>query len=62
MNSLVIDLNLKINRDGIGVSGQNLWKLSMWGSGNEDGSGERIGLVDQVILITFLFGTSRAQW
>ena len=51
INSLVIDLNVKINNDGTGmtgVSGQNLWKVSMWGSGNNDGSGERIGFVSQV--------------
>ena len=49
VNDVVVDLNLKINSAGVGVSGTRLWKLSMWSSANTDGSGQRIGFMEQVI-------------
>ncbi|XP_072042842.1 uncharacterized protein [Amphiura filiformis] len=48
VNDLIIDLNLKINERGQGVEGEGLWKVSMWGSAKMDGSGDRIGYVEQV--------------
>ena len=50
VNDVVVDLNLKINSaGGFSVSGTKLWKVSMWSSANEDGSGQRIGFVEQVM-------------
>ena len=48
INDFFFDLNVKFYRIGEGVSGQGLWKVSMWASANSDGSGTRIGYVDQV--------------
>ena len=49
VNDVVVDLTLRINFAGNEVLGVNLWKLSMWSSANADGSGQRIGFVEQVI-------------
>ena len=49
VNDIVVDLNLKINGLGVSVSGTSLWKLSMWCSANANGSGQRIGFVEQVM-------------
>ncbi len=48
VNDLEIDLNLQINEKGQGVEGQGLWKVGMWASANADGSGERVGHIEQV--------------
>lgn len=34
----------------VGVAGEGLWRLKAFGSPNSDGSGQRIGEVQQVIL------------
>ena len=52
VNDVVFNLNLEINGAGVGVSGINLWKLSMWSSANADGSGQRIGFVEQVMKLS----------
>ena len=47
VNNAIFDLNLKINGEGAGFSGQDLWKLGVWGSCNADGEGERISYQEQ---------------
>ena len=42
-----------INDKGQTVQGSGLWKVSMWGSGNVNGSGDRIGYEEQVIIISW---------
>ncbi|XP_072045330.1 uncharacterized protein [Amphiura filiformis] len=49
VNDLVVDLNLKINDQGQTVEGTGLWKIGMWASANDDGSGERKGYKEQVL-------------
>ncbi|XP_072035341.1 uncharacterized protein [Amphiura filiformis] len=46
---VTIDLNIKIKDHGQGVAGEDLCKVSMWGSANSDGSGDRVGYVEQVL-------------
>ncbi|XP_072044611.1 uncharacterized protein [Amphiura filiformis] len=48
-NDLVVNLNVKINNRGQGVEGEGLWKVGMWVSANDDGSGERVGYKEQVL-------------
>ncbi|XP_072044610.1 uncharacterized protein [Amphiura filiformis] len=48
-NDLVVTLNVKINERGQGVEGTGLWKVGMWVSANDDGSGERVGYKEQVL-------------
>ena len=42
-----------INDKGQTVQGSGLWKVSMWGSGNVNGSGDRISYEEQVIIISW---------
>ena len=49
VDDVEIDLNVKIDEEGQGVKGQGLWKLGIWASAYADGSGERVGHIEQVI-------------
>ncbi len=47
-NLLDVDLRVSVTEKGQSVWGEGLWKVGLWVSANEDGSGERIGYVDEV--------------
>ncbi len=47
-NSGNITVEIKINKKGQGVEGSGLWKMGVWASANDDGSGDRIGYEEQV--------------
>ena len=51
-------LTLKVNKKGQTVEGLGLWRVSMWVSGNDNNSGDRIGYEEQVIIGSFCFFTS----
>ena len=59
VNDLRIRLTLKINDKGQSVQGSGLWKVSMWGSGNINGSGDRISYEEQVIVLRNIHMTYR---
>ena len=47
-NDFDVDLRVLVNSDGINTLGTDMWKVGMWISPNEFGSGERSGYKEQV--------------
>ena len=46
---LEFDLRVEINKEGQDVRGDSMWRVGMWVSGQEDGSGKQIGYRHQVM-------------
>lgn len=47
-----LTLRVQMTARNVGVAGEGLWRLKAFGSRNDDGSGERIGEVNQVNTIS----------
>ena len=48
VNDIFVDLQVTVGNRGQSVTGNDLWRVSMWASSNPDGSGSKIGLTNQV--------------
>ena len=48
VNDLFVDLQVTVGHQGQSVTGNDLWKVSMWASSNPDGTGSKMGLTSQV--------------
>ena len=53
-NILNVDLRVLVNDKGQSVWGEGLWKVGLWVSANEDGSGERISYVNEVAYVILI--------
>lgn len=49
LDDVVIDLDVMFREDTRNLRGDSLWKVALFGSGNEDGNGKRFGEVDQIL-------------